>query len=89
VLPGEPQQLSLTYWGEDRGRYFDVLVDGRKLATQRLTGAHPGKFFEEVYGLPPEVTRGKTKLTLRIQGSAETWAGGIFGVRVLKEESKP
>jgi len=84
VLPGKPQDLVLTYWGEDRGRHFDVLVDGQKLATQRLTASHPGVYFDEAYPLPSELTRGKDKVTVKIQGSADTWAGGVFGVRVLK-----
>ena len=74
----------LTYWGEDRGRHFDVLVDRQKLATQRLTASHPGVYFDEAYPLPLELTRGKEKVTVKIQGSADTWAGGVFGVRVLK-----
>ena len=84
VLPGKAQELVLTYWGEDRGRHFDVLVDGKKLATQRLTASHPGVYFEESYPLNAELTQGKDKVTVKIQGSADTWAGGVFGVRVLK-----
>jgi hypothetical protein len=76
----------LTYWGEDRGRHFDVLVDGQKLATQGLTANHPGVYFDQSYPLTPEITRGKQKVTVKIQGSADTWAGGVFGVRILKPE---
>jgi DUF1680 family protein len=84
VLPGQPQELVLTYWGEDRGRHFDVLLDGRKLATQQLTGSHPGAYYDEVYPLDPELTQGKEKVTVKVQGSPDTWAGGVFGVRVLR-----
>jgi DUF1680 family protein len=84
VLPGRPQELVLTYWGEDRGRHFDILVDGQKLATQRLTASHPGIYFDQAYPLSPDLTRGKEKITVKIQGSTNTWAGGVFGVRVLK-----
>jgi uncharacterized protein len=88
VISGQAQDLAITYWGEDRGRHFDVLVDGKKLANQRLTGSHPGSYFEEVYPLGTELTAGKDKVTLKIQGSADTWAGGVFGVRVL-QPAKP
>jgi len=84
ILPGQAQELAVTYWGEDRGRHFDVLVDGQKMATERLTGSHPGSYFDQIYTLSPEATKDKEKVTLRIQGSRETWAGGVFGVRVLK-----
>jgi hypothetical protein len=85
VLPGRQQQIVLTYWGDDRGRDFDIIVDGHKVATQRLTGSHPGTYYDEVYPLSPELTRGKEKITLKVQASPETWAGGVFGVRVLAD----
>ncbi len=83
VLPGKSQELVLTYWGEDRGRHFDIVVDGQKLATEQLTAAHPGAFFDQVYSLSPESVRDREKITLKIQGS-DTWAGGVFGVRIMK-----
>ena len=37
VRPDRAQELSVTYWGSDSGgRVFDVLVDGTRLATERL-----------------------------------------------------
>jgi len=84
VLPGKPQDLVLTYWGEDRGRHFDVLVDGQKLATERLTASHAGVYFDQHYPLTADLTRGKEKITVKIQGASDTWAGGVFGVRILK-----
>ena len=83
VLPGQPQDLVVTYWGEDRGRHFDILVDGQKIATQQLNATHRGAYFDQVYPLTPELTQGKEKITFKIQG-LDTWAGGVFGVRVMK-----
>jgi DUF1680 family protein len=83
TLPDEPQNLVITYWGEDRGRQFDIVVDGQKLATERLTASHPGVYFDQVYPLPASLTKGKSKVTLRVQGS-NTWVGGVFGVRIMK-----
>ena len=88
TLPDEPQNLVLTYWGEDRGRQFDVMIDGQKLATERLTASHPGAYFDQVYPLPVALTKGKQKVTLRFQGS-NTWVGGVFGVRVMKTAENP
>ncbi len=88
VLPGEAQDLVVTYWGEDRGRQFDIIVDGQKLAEERLTASHPGAYFDQVYPLPPALTKGKHAVTLRVQGS-NTWVGGVFGVRVMTAAGKP
>ena len=42
VLPHQPQELSVTYWGSERGRRsFDILIDGKKLATERLRTTGP------------------------------------------------
>jgi hypothetical protein len=88
TLPDGPQDLVLTYWGEDRGRQFDIIVDGQKLAAEHLTASHPGVYFDQVYPLPAALTKGKQKVTLRIQG-ANTWVGGVFGARVMKAAENP
>ncbi|MGA2177364.1 MAG: beta-L-arabinofuranosidase domain-containing protein [Verrucomicrobiota bacterium] len=88
TLPDEAQEVVVTYWGEDRGRQFDIIVDGEKLATERLTASHPGVYFDQVYPLPAALTKGKAKVTLRIQGGS-TWVGGVFGVRVMKAAANP
>lgn len=88
VLPSVAQDLVLTYWGGDRGRRFDILIDGEKLATQRLNAAHDGAYFDQSYALPAPLTAGKEKITLRLQGT-NTWVGGVFGVRIVKQDSNP
>jgi hypothetical protein len=93
VLPDQPQELHVTYWGSDGGnRVFDVLIDGTKLATQRLQDNRPGRFYEEVYQLSESLTKGKEKVTVKFQAHGGAWAGGVFGLRVLKKgraESRP
>lgn len=93
VLPDQPQELHVTYWGSDGGnRVFDVLIDGTKLATQRLQDNQPGRFYEEVYQLSESLTKGKEKVTVKFQAHGGAWAGGVFGLRVLKKgraESRP
>jgi uncharacterized protein len=85
VQPGQPQELWVTYWGSDGGnRVFDILLDGEKLATQRLENNQPDKFFEEVYRVPSEKTQGKDELTVRFQAHPGAWAGGVFGARIMK-----
>ena len=85
ILPGEPQELAVTYWGSDAGnRVFDVLIDGTRVATQRLENNRPGEFYEEVCPLPAELTRGKDRVTITFQAHPGAWAGGVFGVRILR-----
>ena len=87
VTPDQPVDLVLTYWGSDtHNRVFDILADGTKLATQTLDRNEPDKFFDVTYPLPGELTQGKRKVTIRIQAQPGKWAGGVFGVRMLKRQ---
>ncbi len=84
VLPHQPQELSVTYWGSERGRRtFDILVNGKKLATERLTASRPEQFFDQVYPLPEDLTKGKSEVTVTFQAHPRQTAGGVFGIRVL------
>ena len=90
VVSEEALELCVTYWGSDAGnRVFDILVDGKKLATQRLQNNRPGKFYDEVYPLPASMTKDKEAVTVRFQAQPAAWAGGIFGLRVLKAKPSP
>jgi uncharacterized protein len=85
VLSGAAQQLCVTYWGSDNGgRDFDILVDGEKLATEKLVGKKPGAFFDQTYPLPENLLTGKSKITVKFQAHPRNTAGGVFGCAVLK-----
>jgi DUF1680 family protein len=88
VAADQAQELRVTYWGGDGGnRVFDVLVDGTKVATQKLQDNRPDQFYEETYQLPASLTRGKQTVTVRFEAHPGAWAGGVFGLRVLKAEA--
>ena len=77
--------LQATFWGDDAGsRTFDVLVDGTAMATQKLDRNAPGEFFEVKWSLPPELTAGKDRVTVRFQAHPGHTAGGLFGLSTLK-----
>ena len=85
VLADEPQELLVTYWGSDSGgREFDILVDGRKIAAQKLENNKPGRFYDEMYPLAKQVTQGKTSVVVKFKAQPGKTAGGIFGCAILK-----
>lgn len=87
VLPDRPVELVSSYWGSETGRRtFDILVDGVKLATQSLQNDKPGEFFDVTYAIPEELTRGKTKITIRFQPQAGNTAGGFYGLRIIRKQ---
>jgi hypothetical protein len=87
VKPGKPHELRVTYWGSDAsGHDFDVLVDGEKIATEKLHGEKPGETYEERYVLPERLTEGKSHLVIRFQAHPGSTAGGVFSVLMLVKE---
>ena len=83
-----PLVLQATYWGGERDRVFHIEVDGRRIATQRLHGEHPGEFIEREYALPLELLAGKQRVRVRFQPEPGHTAGPIFGCRVLSSRSR-
>ena len=87
VSPDQAVSLVCSYWGSETGpRTFDILVDGNKVATQSLQNDKPGEFFDVTYVIPSELTRGKSKITIRFQPHSGNTAGGFYGLRVIRRE---
>jgi hypothetical protein len=84
VLPDAPMTLVCTYWGSDKRRTFDILVDGKKVATQTVNNNKPKEFFEVEYTIPEELTRKKEKVTVKFQAESSGVAGGVFGCVMKK-----
>ena len=85
VDPAVSNELHLTYWGgEPNLRVFDILVDGEKVATQRLQMNVPEEFFDVVHVLPEALVRGKRQVTVRLQAHPGSWAGGLYGAAMRR-----
>jgi DUF1680 family protein len=85
VLPDQPQQLCLTFWGGNTfNGIFDILIDDVKLVTHKLTNK-PGQFLDQIYAIPPDMIKGKDKVTVMFQAHPGAIAGGVFGLRVEKK----
>jgi hypothetical protein len=84
VLPGESELLIATYSGGDAGACeFDLLVDGQIIATEKLNSGESRDFFDFVYLLAPELTKGKQSVTVKFAAHSGNRAGGLFGLRVV------
>lgn len=81
----DPLALVLTCWGGVwHERTFDVFVDDHPLGEQRLLANRPGDFFDRVIAIPPDLTRGKEKITLRVAARPGDVAGAIYGLRLVR-----
>ena len=83
--PG-PLVLMATYWGDERGQNFDILVDDVLLASQQLKNDKPGKFFDVEYPVPEALTRDKSKIRVRFVPHNRSTAGPVFGVRLFTQK---
>lgn len=74
-----------TYWGMDnRGRTFDILIDGIKLSTEDLNQYKESRFYDISYTLPIELTKGKQKVTVKLVAKKDNSAGPVYGSRMVK-----
>ena len=48
-------------------RTFDILIDGHRIATQKLNASKPGQFVDVTYDIPVDLTKGKQKVTVKFQ----------------------
>ncbi len=79
--------LAITYSGGDRDREFDVLANDTLLATEKLTGAAPGRFIEKRYALPEKVIADAPEGRITIKFVAKRGvAGGVYDVRLMKPD---
>lgn len=85
VDPAKPMALVSTYWSDDRGREFELQIDGRTLAIAKPAHAKRGVFYEAAYAIPAELTRGKTTVTIRLV--ATKGRVGTFGFRTVLASS--
>ena len=74
-----------TYWGMDnRGRMFDIMIDGVKLDTEDLNKYKESRFYDISYTIPIELTKGKQKVTVKLLPKKDNSAGPVYGSRMVK-----
>lgn len=85
VDPVQQNSLLINYIGADKGRRFDILVDGQLLITETTrTDFAEDKFYDKEYKLPMEVTKGKSRVTVLITANHGATAGRVFEIRMIK-----
>jgi hypothetical protein len=70
---------------DNRGRTFDILVNDVKIATEDLNKYKASKFYDIVYPIPVEATKGKQQVKLTFKPAAHNMVGPIYGeVRMMR-----
>ncbi|MCX2584681.1 glycoside hydrolase family 127 protein [Pedobacter sp. MR22-3] len=87
VDPNAQNTIIASYWGMDnRGRNFDILVDNVNIASEDLNRYKESRFYEISYKIPPELSKGKKKVTVKLSPKARNSAGPVYSIRVIKEK---
>ena len=89
VDPTHPMAVVATYYTADRRTLpadFAVLVDGHEVGKQHLDRSDPGRFMDLTYPVPPELVRGKAKVTVRFQATDGGRLPAVFGVRTVRAD---
>ena len=87
VNPDKQMELVLTYSSTDGGnREFEILVDNKKIAEQKLRAVTFSAWIDKVYPIPFELTKGKKTVTVKVQALPGKIAGGVFGLRTQKQK---
>ena len=83
--PSAVNNLVCTYWGMDnRGRAFDIFVNGQKIATEDLNKYKGSKFYEIAYPIPQEITKYKLMAIIKFVPQKRNAAGPIYGAKIIK-----
>ena len=87
VNPDKQMELVLTYSSTDGGnREFEILVDNKKIAEQKLRAETFSAWIDKVYPIPFELTKGKKTVSVKVQALPGKIAGGVFGLRTQKQK---
>ena len=82
---GTPAALVVTYNRDNRrARSFEVVIDGERVAQERIAFDSESRFYDREYALPPALVQGKTQLTIRFQGEEGNEVAPVYGLRLIR-----
>ena len=80
----EADKLRVTYFGGDRNRNFDILINDIHITSVKLDGVDGEKFVEKDYPLPGQLAT-EDVLTIKFIAHPGSTAGGIYYLRLIKK----
>ena len=84
INPERANALVIDYWGGFPGsKTFDILVNNKLIATENITNKKDGQFISIEYDIPDEISKGRFKVTVKLQAHPGNRAGPVFGLRTI------
>ncbi|MDC7683544.1 glycoside hydrolase family 127 protein [Asticcacaulis sp. BYS171W] len=78
-----PLALQVTYGGRERNKAFRILVDGKVLAEETLSGDPQTTANLKTYPLAPDLTTGKSRIRVRFEATRDQWAF-VYEARIFR-----
>jgi Uncharacterized protein conserved in bacteria len=92
VTDGKPMAIVATYYTADRRTTpadFEILVDGVKVAEEKVGMTDPGRFYDVTYPIPAAMVAGKQGVTVRFQARDRSQVAAVYGVRMVRADEVP
>lgn len=81
-----PYRLIATYWGDEvKDRQFEVLAEGRRIATVAVDRPVCYTFVDSTYEIPPELTSGKSSVRVTFRSQPGKVAGALFDLKITAD----
>jgi hypothetical protein len=87
VETGHPMVVVATYYSADRRTSpasFEILVDGQRIAEQKVERTDPGRFYDVQYPVPAAHVQGKSRVVVRFQAKEGSQIAAVFGIRMTR-----
>lgn len=89
IIPDEHLILRISYMGDRSETIFDIVVDNKKIAEQKLEKMERDQkrvLFDVDYKLSKELVNSREKITVKFAARKDQRTGSVYGIRILKEE---
>ena len=80
---GEKAAVRLEFWGRDNGPVFDLLVDGKVIASPQAKAKGSEGYYGVEFPIPDALLKSGDTVTVRIQAMDGKATGSIYGLRVI------
>lgn len=89
--PERPMDFITRQWGSDGGnRRYNIYCDGTVFSYDEVNNFTPGEYYLMRHPIPFELTKGKEKVTIRMQAaSADDIVGGLYGAYTALSQDVP
>jgi hypothetical protein len=91
IDPEQPMDFITKQWGSDGGnRKYNIYCNGTLFSYDEVNNFAPGEYYLMRHPIPYELTKGKEKVTIKMQSaSADDIVGGLYGAYTALSQDVP